>query len=68
MKSIICVSVTLLTILSVLVIAMIHVPTSRSFLQQPEEELISYILELTPIGINMEEARSVIEYHFHIDE
>ena len=68
MKKIICASVALLTIFSVLMIARAYALTSRSFLQQSEDELRVYILELTPIGMNMEEARSVIEYHFQVDE
>jgi len=69
MKTIICVSVALLTVFSVVTIA-VHASTShsRSFLRQSEEEIRAYILELTPIGMNMDEARSVIEYHFQIDE
>jgi len=50
------------------VIAGVHVSTSRSFLRQSEDEIRAYILELTPIGMNMEEARIVIEQHFQIDE
>ena len=68
MKRIICVSAILLSIFSILMIVRTHASTSRSFLQQTEEEIREYILELTPIGMNMEEARSVIEYHFQIDE
>jgi len=37
-------------------------------MQQSEEEIREYLLELTPIGMNMEEARRVIEYHFQIEE
>jgi len=71
MKILICVSVALLVIFSALVIASIHASTSqtsRSFMQQSEEEIREYLLELTPIGMNMEEARRVIEHRFQIDE
>ena len=69
MKAIVCVSVFLLAVISIITIA-IHVPTSRSrsFLRQSEEEIRAYFLELTPIGMNMEDARRMIEYHFQIDE
>jgi len=68
MKKIICASVALLAIIAVTAVTIANFPTSRFFLRQAEDEIRNYILELTPIGMNMEEARSVIEHRFQVDE
>jgi hypothetical protein len=43
-------------------------PTFLTLMQQPVEEIREYIFELTPIGMNMEDAREAIECHFQIEE
>jgi len=70
MKKIICVFAALLAVFTVAIAASAYVSTSRSraFLRQSEEEIRAYILELTPIGMSMEEARSVIEHRFQVEE
>lgn len=53
-----------------MVAIVLHTTTfrSRSFLRQTEEEIRAYILEITPVSMNMDEARSMIEQHFQIYE
>jgi len=68
MKKVLCVFGIVLTVFAVVIIAiavMIHVSLTRHpFLRQSEEEIRAYILELTPVGMSMEEARIVIEQRF----
>ena len=68
MKTFSCVFIVLLAVISIVIA--IHASTSRShaFLRQSEEEIRAYILELTPIGIDMEDARIVIEQRFIVGE
>ena len=69
MKTMLFVPFFLLAMISASIIT-VHVSTSRSraFLRQSEEEIRAYMLELTPIGMSMEEAQSVIQQRFQIDE
>jgi len=71
MKKIISISVALvalLTVFAVAITASVHISSSSAFLRQSEEEIREYILELTTVGISMEEARIVIEERFQIEE
>jgi len=67
---IIYVSVALLAVIAFAIAASAYFSASRSrtLLRQSEEDIRAYILELTPIGISMQEAHSVIGQHFRVDE
>jgi len=69
MKKLFCAFVILLTFLFVAaIVAYASTISSRSFLRQSEEQIRAYLLELTPTGMSMEDARILIEQHFHVDE
>ena len=72
MKKAIYISAALLTIFVIAIIAIVvavQVTTTRSaFLRQTEEEIRTYMLELTPIGMSMDDARGVLEYRFQVEE
>ena len=68
MKKFIRVSAALLATFVIATIASACDSTSRAFLRQSEDDIRAYLLELTPIGMDMDEARRVIEQRFQIDE
>jgi len=68
MKKIVDAFIFVLAIISILTMTIAYFRSSRSFLRQTEDEIRNYILQLTPIGMDMDEARGVIEHHFQVEE
>jgi len=72
MKKVLCVFGIVLTVFAAIIITiavMVHVSLTRHpFLRQTEEEIRAYMLELTPVGMSMDEARIVLEQRFQVEE
>ena len=71
MKKVLCVFGIVLTVFAAIIITiavMVHVSLTRHpFLRQTEEEIRAYMLELTPVGMSMDEARIVLEQRFRVE-